>query len=147
MNEKQNTNSSFSYFFLMSRRSIPAHRRTRSRRTPNRPRSRSTSNDGIHGVLSSNFVRTCRMNGYTFRNKTVKYSQLGSLALFEGDINLSLDSDSGGLLSRGLKAGLGFTKLKYRWPTRLIPYAIDEGYPRWAARELRKAALLALMRV
>ena len=125
----------------MSRRSPKSRKRkVTRRRRPNLARALNRKDDGIHGVLSSNNIKTCRLTGVTFRQKTVQYSQVDDLAIFEGDINLGIGSpDPKAALSRGLGAGLIFTKSKNRWPNNTIPYTLDE--EEWSTFRAKTLAL------
>jgi hypothetical protein len=72
--------------------------------------------------------------------EVVKYSYVNGLTLFEGDIDIELDKIvTREPVSLGKKTGLLFSKKRYRWPNKEVPYAIDPDYPREWGSQLRRA--------
>jgi hypothetical protein len=81
-------------------------------------------------------VRTAIIDGKTFSYKSVQYTDVDGLAMFEGDIILGKVSDVDrdteirrqemqGVISRGII----ITGDQYRWPNCKVPYTIDASLP------------------
>ena len=118
-----------------------AERRTsgRGRSTSARGRSKASdaSDDQQNAELQSGAGwRTALIDGATFVNRAVQYSEIDGLAMFEGDIVLGTADEvarqteikqqlAGGLIA----AGVVITGADKRWPNCLIPYDIDSTLP------------------
>lgn len=110
-----------------------------TRGTP--PRRRGTrggsAGDGNQGEYrSSPEVRSGLIRGSTFAAKSVRYSVVDGLALFEGDIVLGTEeqmrqqTEQMRLEKSGAVAmGVAITGAQFRWPNCRIPFTIDPALP------------------
>lgn len=106
------------------------------------------SDDGIHGLLHSDDVRTGKIGGVTFGSKSVTYAVVDDFAMFEGDIVLDIaiemDKTASGFQNLtdappGVQMGVGITGKRYRWSDRVVPYNIDSGFRGVARRNVVEA--------
>jgi hypothetical protein len=97
------------------------------------PRSKPDAAAAAHWFRSSNDVRTGFVSGGRFTMKKVRYSAIGDMAIFEGDIAIGTlaqmeriahavdDTDMVPV------SGVGISDRRFRWPNGVIPYVIDPG--------------------
>ncbi|MEV6342324.1 M12 family metallopeptidase [Actinoplanes sp. NPDC051851] len=77
------------------------------------------------------------ISGVTFRPRPVVYSEIGGLAIFEGDIVLGtldeLDRQRAEAREQAaagdVASAIGISGTRFRWPSALIPYEIDPALP------------------
>ena len=92
------------------------------------------------GMVSGEKVFTGFVSGLTFKNKSVQYTVVDGLAIFEGDIILgsaeemaahteAILSGKADALKDDLQKGVAITGAQYRWPNALMPYEIDPSLP------------------
>lgn len=90
-------------------------------------------------LCPSGRVRTAIINGNTFSYKSLQYTEVDGMAMFEGDIVLGkvadVDRDTEirkqemqGVIARGII----ITGNQYRWPNCKVPYTIDPALPNQA---------------
>jgi len=125
-------------------------RRPRKEQTDEGGRNADTSDgggmdgDGVSGELqSSPEVRTALIDGVTFTNKAVQYTEIDGLAMFEGDIVLGtaeevrqatetrqrIIADVGTGDAGPVLQSVGISGTQFRWPNGQIPYEIDPALP------------------
>jgi len=84
--------------------------------------------------------RTAIISGVTFGEKSVVYSEVDGLAIFEGDIVLGtvdqlqltleeFQSRAAGVSDEGRAEGVGISGSRFRWPGAVVPFAIDANLP------------------
>lgn len=86
--------------------------------------------EGWEWFRTSDEPKQAVISGETFQNKTVQYSEVDGMAIFEGDIALGsaeqMEQDAaGGFIAHGV----AITGEKYRWPNGVVPYEIDPALP------------------
>lgn len=89
------------------------------------------------GLLASDDVRTGFISGATFRNKTVQYSVVDGLAIFEGCIVLGTVEEmekKTAAVRTGQEdelepRGVFIPDQRYRWPNGIVPYQIAPNLP------------------
>jgi hypothetical protein len=84
-------------------------------------------------------VRTAIIDGMTFRYKSLQYTDVDGMAMFEGDIILGkvtdVDRDTETRkqeMQGGISKGIIITGNQYRWPNCKVPYTIDPTLPNQA---------------
>ncbi len=75
-----------------------------------------------------------RISGNTFEHRLVRYSALGGMAIFEGDIALGPVTKIEAVSARAeiqliAPQGIAVSGSAFRWPNRLIPFRIDPALP------------------
>ncbi len=69
--------------------------------------------------------QTAVVSGVTFSEKTVRYSEVDGLAIFEGDIVLGTVEQLQGGAAGDVAFGVGITGQRFRWPGGVVPFDID----------------------
>ena len=89
--------------------------------------------DDFDGFLTSDDVRTGFISGTTFRNKSVRYSAVNGLAVFEGCIVLGtveeMKNADAAIAKSEVVEGIVVSDLSKRWPDGIVPYQIDPNLP------------------
>jgi hypothetical protein len=86
-------------------------------------------------------IRTAIIDGVNFKNKSVQYTEVDGMAMFEGDIILGTVEEVDKKTAQRKKEmqgdtqeeisprGLVITGSQYRWPKCIVPYTIDAALP------------------
>ena len=70
----------------------------------------------------------------------IQYQPFGRLKIFKGDIKLGPSVGLNiGAIALGKQIGLTFSKRRFRWPGKLVPYAIDDNFLTRHERMIRAA--------
>jgi hypothetical protein len=89
-------------------------------------------------------IRTAIIDGVNFKNKSVQYTEVDGMAMFEGDIILGTVAEVDRKTEQRRKEmqgdaqeditarGLVITGAQYRWPKCIVPYTIDAALPNQA---------------
>jgi hypothetical protein len=108
-------------------------------RRKGRGKAAGNGNNNDREFRGSDQVRTALIRGNTFAAKSVQYSEIDGLAIFEGDIVLGtvqqVEQMSDMLraeMKGGVAAGVLITGAQFRWPNCRIPFTIDPALPNQA---------------
>ena len=107
-----------------------------NKQPPRRPRRQSDGRGDVPEQSASPVAGTALITGTTFPLKSVAFSAIDGLAIFEGDICLGAtdevearNEEMRALAAGGVAFGVGISGADKRWPNCTVPYVIAAGLP------------------